>query len=257
MKKDYIKEREITLIMAFVTLVMGLLLLVTLVVCVPIINKSKAKATEATTTIGLVTPATVYEPRVVGKNVYIQVDGSITGSDAVNVRSNPNMSDKYKVGKLESGTRFIVNEYYTENEFIGFPVEAVQGIVDINDGDGIVWMSGYYLHVSAFDYPETAENPEGLVVLDVSSDYKKITIVNNNPNVRATPNTKNNQNVYGYITEGTVLHPSIIVTNDTYTFYGVKVDEIKDFVEVIGYGNMEYDKDGILWISSSYAQLGY
>ena len=138
-KRDYLKDREVTLIMAFITLVMGLLLVITLLICVPIIKSEKAKATEeVTTTIGLVTPATVYEPRVVGKNVYIQVDGSVTGSDAVNLRSNPNMSDKYKVGKLESGTKFIVNEYYAEDEFIGFPVEAVQGIVNINDEDGIV-----------------------------------------------------------------------------------------------------------------------
>ena len=164
-ERDYLKNREITLVMAFVTLVMGLSLVITLLICVPIINKSeKAKAKEATTTVTLVSPATVYEPRVVGKNVYIQVDGSVTGSDAVNLRSNPNMSDKYKVGKLESGTKFIVNEYYAEDEFIGFPVEAVQGIININDEDGIVWMSGYYLHVGAFDYPELASNPDRCVV---------------------------------------------------------------------------------------------
>lgn len=257
-ERDYLKQREATMIMAFVTLVMGLLLLVTLLICVPIINKSeKAKAKEATTTVTLVSPATVYEPRVVGKNVYIQVDGSVTGSDAVNLRSNPNMSDKYKVGKLESGTKFIVNEYYAEDEFIGFPVEAVQGIVNINDEDGIVWMSGYYLHVGAFDYPELASNPDGLAIIDVSSDYKTITIAGGDPNVRSTPSTQSNENVYGQIKAGTVLHPTKIVTNDTYTFYGVKLDEIKDFVDVVGFGNMEYDQDGILWISSAYAQLGY
>lgn len=252
------QQREFTMIMIGVTVFMVIFLIVTMVVCIPQINKPKETEAieESTTTMTFVTPANVYEPRVVGKNVYIQVDGSVTGDEFVNVRTEPNMSDKYKVGRLESGTRMIVNEYYTDNEFVGFPADAVKGIIDVDDEDGIVWMSGYYLHVGAFDYPETAENPEGMVVLDVSSDYKKITIVNNSPNVRSTPSTKSNQNVYGQIPEGTVLHPSSIVTNDTYTFYGVKVDEIKDFVEVVGYGNMEYDKDGILWISSSYAKLG-
>ena len=93
--------------------------------------------------------------------------------------------------------------------------------------------------------------------IDVSSDYKKITIAGGDPNVRSTPSTQSNENVYGQIKAGTVLHPTEIVTNDTYTFYGVKLDEIKDFVDVVGFGNMEYDQDGILWISSAYAQLGY
>ena len=253
------QQREFTMIMIGVTVFMVIFLIVTMVVCIPQINKPKETEAieESTTTMTFVTPANVYEPRVVGKNVYIQVDGSVTGDEFVNVRAEPNMSDKYKVGRLESGTRMIVNEYYTDNEFVGFPADAVKGIIDVDDEDGIVWMSGYYLHVGAFDYPELASNPDGLAIIDVSSDYKTITIAGGDPNVRSTPSTQSNENVYGQIKAGTVLHPTEIVTNDTYTFYGVKLDEIKDFVDVVGFGNMEYDQDGILWISSAYAQLGY
>ena len=259
-ERDYVREREVTMIMAFITLVMGLLLLVTLLVCVPIINNKseKAKATkEATTTVTLVSPATVYEPKVVGKNVYITVDGSSTASDFVNVRSNPNMSDKYRIGKIESGTSFIANEYYSSNEFVGFPVSAISDINLKEDDDGIVWVSGYYLHVGSFELPETVENPKDLVVLDVPKDYKKITIVNGNPNVRATPETKNSENVYGQLEEGTVLHPAKILTNDTYTFYGVSVEDVKDALKVAGFGHIEADPDGIVWISASYSTLGY
>ncbi len=258
-ERDYLKQREATMIMAFVTLVMGLLLLVTLLICVPIINKSeKAKDTkEETTAVELVTPATVYEPKVVGKNVYITVDGSSTASDFVNVRSNPNMSDKYRIGKVESGTSFIANEYYSSDEFVGFPVSAISGINLKEDDDGIVWISGYYLHVGSFELPETVKNPEGLVVLDVPKGYKKITIVNGNPNVRATPETKNVENVYGQLEEGTVLHPAKILTNDTYTFYGVSVEDVKDALKVAGFGHIEADPDGIVWISAEYSTLGY
>lgn len=258
-ERDYFRDREITMIMAFITLIMGLLLVIALIICVPIINKSeKAKISkESATTIGLVAPATVYEPKVVGKNVYITVDGSSTASEFVNVRSNPNMSDKYRIGKVESGTSFIVNEYYSSDEFVGFPVSAISGIDLKADDDGIIWISGYYLHVGSFELPETVENPEGLVVLDVPKGYKKITIVNGNPNVRATPETKNVENVYGQLEEGTVLHPAKILTNDTYTFYGVSVEDVKDDLKVAGFGHIEADSDGIVWISASYSTLGY
>lgn len=210
---------------------------------------------EVTTTVTISKPE--YEPKYQAKNVFFKVDGSSTGDEFVNVRSNPNMSDKEKIGKLPSGQEFVSKICYVSDEFYGFPVEALNGkMEEVIDEDGIVWMSRYYLKVAAYDYPELAKD-EGDPSNRIETNYTKLTIINGSPRVRSTPTAKDYSNFYGILPEGTVIEASapIIVNDNSYTFYGVRAADLEWALETVGFGNIWYDADGIIWISAEYAEI--
>ena len=144
----------------------------------------KETVEETTTIIEQPVPAKQYEYKLKCSdcNIYLTVDGRRTGDDFVNVRSQPGMSDKYKIGQVADKAQFVANCLYSysdpNNEFIGFPVESLSGVVDVedgDDGDGIVWMSLYYVYVEVYDYPETyRDDPKRPYE---TTDFTKVEIV--------------------------------------------------------------------------------
>lgn len=198
-----------------------------------------------------------YEPRHLEKNIFFKVDGGRTADEYVNLRSEPGMSDKYRIGRLASGTEFVANAMYVDGDFYGFPVEALKGIYDAEDEDGVLWMSRYYLHAEVYSYPETQEGIEARDKEWISTELTTLTIVGGNPRVRSTPSTKDMGNVYGTFPEGTVIKTSspILVDCGSYTFYGIRVADVEGYLEELGYGHIWYDADNIVWVSSRYAEV--
>ena len=197
-------------------------------------------------------------------NAYLTVDGRRTGDEYVNVRSQPDMSNNYKVGRVADGTQIVADRLYlygdTNNDFVGIPAESLKGILDIeDDSDGIVWMSYYYLKVQVFPYPETYEDDPNRPYR--TTDFTKVEIVGNeNPNLRATPYTADVGNVYGKLPVGTVIEVSgeaKLLLNDTNTFVGIPLvaGSLESVMEEVGYGHIYYDQDYVLWVSLDYAKL--
>ena len=204
------------------------------------------------------TAAPSHEPKHLEKNIFFKVDGARTADEYVNLRSEPAMSDKYRIGRLASGTEFVANAMYVDGDFYGFPVEALKGIYDAEgDEDGVLWMSRYYLHAEVYSYPETQEGLEAREKEWITTELTTLTIVGGNPRVRSTPSTKDMGNVYGTFPEGTVIKTStpIVVDCGSYTFYGVRVADVEGALQEIGYGHIWYDADNIVWVSSRYAEV--
>lgn len=202
--------------------------------------------------------AIVYEPKYSEKNIFFSVDGSPTADEFVNLRSDPGMSEKYRIGRLPSGTEFVASVMYADGDFYGFPVEALEGVYEVlDDADGIVWMSRYYLHAAAYDYPECQETVEARQKEWITTELTTLTIVGGNPRVRSTPSSADMSNVYGTFPEGTVIKTStpIVVDCGSYTFYGIRVADVEGALQEIGYGHIWYDADNIVWVSSRYAEV--
>lgn len=233
-----------------------------------LIDSKEIVEEETTTIIEQPVPAKQYEYglKYSNCNIYLTVDGRRTGDDFVNVRSQPGMSDKYKIGQVADKAQFVANCLYAysdpNNEFIGFPVESLDGVVNVedgDDGDNIVWMSLYYVYVEVYDYPETyKDDPKRPYE---TTDFTKVEIVGEeSPNIRATPCTGDKGNIYGVLPVGTVIELSDgarLLLNDTNTFVGIPLvaGSLEGVIESRGYGHIYYDQDYILWVSLDYAKL--
>ena len=253
--------RDMLVMMAFAVIMIIIVAILTIVFVVPAITSDKKPEETETTVIQPKTepvPAFQYELKQDQANVYIRVDGSSTGDEYVNVRSEPGMSTKYKVGRLKTDTEFIVSRYYfysdDNNRFVGFPADEVEDIIDVEDDDGVLWMSLFYLHLASYDLPETYESNDPVTEL---KDFSKLTIVGSeNPNIRSTPDTTSRGNIYGTVPVGTVIEAtSAILVNSTGTFYGVQLTDVEFAIDTVGYGHLWHDQDHVLWISKDYVKL--
>ncbi len=259
-RRDNSHEKYVTRMMIIACIAMIVITILTFWLLVPKIYEDKPGPTTVEEEAVMAAPkvqAITYEPKAQDVNVYFRVDGTPTADEFVNVRNNPGMSDKNKVGRLSSGTTFVADKYYVSNEFYGFPVDALKDILDVEDEDGILWMSQYYVHAAVFAYPECAEEPEKSKDSRFETEFTTLTIVGGSPKVRATPTTDDMGNVYGEFPEGTVIKTSapIIVDGGSYTFYGIRVADTEGAMTQIGYGHLWYDPDNIVWISSDYAKV--